>query len=859
MEIWFETDFDAGCWPGPLGDGQGAAAGKLWTGPRGLLNYLETQLGLSGPAVSDAFRAASLVPAVRDRTGFWSASAGVDPLGVARTLLNWRDTLIMSGWRGEGVSARLKQLAALTADVRPGVPDRLRAVIERLPRHATEIVRVHLLDQWQALPSLWRQLLDVLSESGAEVEIISLQPAPAQGDLAACREITFTPRADGSLQLLRPQGPEAAGEEVAAWLASAPWEDTLIIGGDSLLDAALRRHGLPTTGTCCDLADNSLLEILPLVLAAAWNPPDPQRALELLTLPISPIPRAIAGRLVEALRQWPAVDSDGWSAALAAGIEAFPDLETRQRLEQRLKPLLSPTVDGPEFPVEEAKHRTAVVQRWIRGHLQGEVSSCEPWEAALQQCLEFQRLVETVGLTNLTRSQLQQLVQQATSAAGHLPSLPSQAGIHRLNGPGAVAGAARQIVWWDFTRSAAGVPEALPLHFAERKALADAGIQLPDSAITAQSLSARWSRPMLCATGTLLLVCPRHGIDGEEQHPHPLWDEIIAKAPSKNVASVLICDRPKFPIQPAMQQHELLPTPSAPGSWTLPMGYVPQRRSKESPTAAAALVGCPFQWVLHYLGGIHEGHTAALPDLQALVGSVAHELLARVLKSGPLTPEQAEMMALELFDREGPRLAAQLFMPGQEPQKAQSRQTTGRAAKALFTHLKAANLQVIAVEQACNATALGSTLEGRADLIVGPPEVVIDLKSGGEPYHRDELKNGAASQLACYARLRRVNGQFPAVAFYILSSQRMLATQRIFPGVPAIAAASPQETWEGFERAYEGRWQEISLGTVTVGEHDDEGNPLPEQSLMDEQGLRLTPPCRFCHYGLLCGNQSEAR
>src|SRR6185436_13334220 len=77
VRVTFDPTFDATPWPGPLTD-RDASAGEAWAGPRFLLNLLETQLGLGGPVVPAALRAATLVPALRATAGFWSDSAEVD-------------------------------------------------------------------------------------------------------------------------------------------------------------------------------------------------------------------------------------------------------------------------------------------------------------------------------------------------------------------------------------------------------------------------------------------------------------------------------------------------------------------------------------------------------------------------------------------------------------------------------------------------------------------------------------------------------------------------------------------------------------------------------------------------------------
>ena len=129
MTITFDPAFDSGYWPGPLGDeNRGACVGEAWLGALGMLAELELRLGLGGPPVSTAERLSFVLRVVRQLEGFWSESAAKDPISTAEALLRWRDRLWRSGWRGQPVAQRLKELAEVTEGAPPGVVDRLAAV-----------------------------------------------------------------------------------------------------------------------------------------------------------------------------------------------------------------------------------------------------------------------------------------------------------------------------------------------------------------------------------------------------------------------------------------------------------------------------------------------------------------------------------------------------------------------------------------------------------------------------------------------------------------------------------------------------------------------------------------------------------
>lgn len=875
MRVRFDLDFDGYPWPGPLAD-RDSVVGETWTGPHGLLGILEVQLGLASPGMPNALRAAALVPQLRQVDGFWSQSAEVDPLATARTLLAWRDALWADGWRGQPLAPRLEQLARVTAAVAPGLPDRLDRVVQTLARQDVDLETLELADSRALYPAEWQRVFDALAAKRVKVVEVTVPDATQSGDLAACRHPKFVPQADGTLQLLRCQGAYAAADEVAAWLATLPsLEGTVILSPEPVLDHALGRHGLPTTGACADArADNALLEILPLVLALGWSPPDPERALELLTLPVSPIPRVIARRLTSALTTWPAVDSDDWRAALAEGLGKIEEPEARQRTAQRLDSLLKATVRGGQYPAAELGRRLHALETWMRGRLgsleeeiEEGAATREHWEAALCQCANFRRLLVLTGLPHLNRSQLQRMVEEATAEVPSMPRQAAQAGLACVKASGAIGGPARNIVWWNFTRGSALAPAVIPLLACERAALADAGIRLCDPVQAAVGLNRRWERPLRFAAEHLILVCPRYGTDNEPEHPHPLWDQIIANAGGTTAAAPLLADRPVFIRPPIVRQHTLLAQPRPHGVWSVPRGRTIPSRERESPSGAGALVGCPFQWTLRYAGRITGQYATTLLRGEQLLGSTAHQILARVVSALPASPAAAETMAGELFDAEAPRLAASLFMPGQERLRAEARRITMRSAKVLVELLQAAHLGVLQVETPVRRDALETQMEGIPDLLAGPPVVVIDLKLSGERYRIEQLQSGAAYQLAAYAYLaqRGLSGPatshwcpddaFPPVAFFILRSQRMITTHRgLFPGVRPVEGPPPDQVWCALEKAYRQRRQQLVDGPINApGERDEKGELRAADSGIVDDVLVLPPPCAFCDFGLLCG------
>ena len=860
MRIVFDPSFDRSVWRGIQENKQPATVGEAWTGTAGLLGILETQLGLGGPTFPDVERAAGLVPRLRSMEGFWSRSFENDALSTAGTILQWRDTLCLQGWLGQPVAPRLRQLAAVTCDVLPGTPDRLRAVLSALDEFTPDIDSIARMSPVDDLPGLWVSVFNALKARGTVITDLSLSESPAKGNLRAARQSGFTPTIkDDSLQLLMASGPLDAAERVAAWFAGLDdLTGIVLVGGDSVLDTALRRHGLPTTGGASPTNDDTLLQVLPLVLAAGWIPPDPQRVLELLTLPRSPVPRGLAHRLDGALHECPAVGSAAWDEAMKEGLDLIADTDARNRMAERMTVLFTAVVPHhKKYPSVEVARRIAAIRTWLQGCKVGEQGETSPWDAAIDQCTTLDHLIARAKLKDLSQPQLQRMLEDATSQTSGGTTFPAQAGLHHVHSPDAIAGPVERLIWWQFTNTSVRGLAQLPLSRLEQEALATVGVNLPNPALAAVARAERWRRPLLNTTRSLMLVCPEQGYDGGAQYPHPLWDEILANLsdPSRSDLSSCLIRRDLTPASPRpLKRRKLFALPLAQRVWKTAKPIPP--REQESPSSAGTLLGCPLQWTLRYAGRIKGGSSAVLSEGSQLYGTLVHEIVAMLLAEKPTTAAAAERRAGQIFDKEGPALATPLFLPGKEALKASVRRVTTLVAADLFARLDQWGAGVVSSEKEYSGPGLGGKLAGTPDLIIDSPLRVIDFKWGGAGYRRQLLANGGAYQLAVYGRLvGRKSKPLPG-AYYILESRRLItATPADFPGAEGVPGPELEAIWEGLERAHAVRRKELNAGQVIAAafSENEESEPPDSDGLLEDGTLAVAPSCGFCDYAGLCG------
>ncbi len=254
-----------------------ASLGEVRLGPAGLLDFLETRLGLAAPKVHPAFRInaykerLSAVDAQSKQQSWFSRSFAQDAWSTAKQMLVWRDELVLGGWQGQPIksgSARLTALSdleQLELPLPPGREDRLAFVLGQLTGKVKaagnlNVSEITLMDPSSLLPALWQNVFKALAGMGSAVKT---DAPPAN---KAMPEIKMIVGAD-----------EWESAEALALYLVADKEnnnDTAIITGSDthILDQALRRQGLPTLGQSEASRWRASLQILPLVIANAWLP-----------------------------------------------------------------------------------------------------------------------------------------------------------------------------------------------------------------------------------------------------------------------------------------------------------------------------------------------------------------------------------------------------------------------------------------------------------------------------------------------------------------------------------------------------------------------------------------------------------
>ena len=894
----FGWHLDGPTWP-ETPDGNRFALDAAVVGPRGLVELLETRLGVNGLARPAALRIArylSRLRSVDDGRAFCSRSLAADGWATARLLLGWRDALVAGGWvPSSGLwSGRLGHiaLAETGADesLAAGLADRVCSAVSNI-RAPSPIDELELADSPEHLPLVWRRLIDALAAAGTKVVRRPLSTPRQDSDLARVRAMLGnrapgTLQGDGSFAMVRCDNELVAADIAAEWLAASPEAngDVVIVrqGDGTVLDAACHRLGLPRPGGSRLSPFRGALQSLPLAFETAWQPLDPERVLELLLMRGSPIPHGTGRWFAEVLRDFPGTGGGRWRQAwekaeerlseeLAAGglDEPARNRKLRSTLadwRQWLEPVRYPRDAGVPAKAADAICRKVLTWAIGRASANGDGIYLEAANAA-------SALAETIaasGLDPITKPQLDRMIDAVIAEGIARPGTVAEAAPWTaVDNPAQIWSEAQSVLWWGFSGSGTGV-RALPWTAAERDELAAAGVALlaPEAAAALQLDAER--RAILAARQQVLLIEPALTA-AESTASHPIWHELTGLDGLDRVVvdgrtlrcgrRAALCGR-TWDLEPVAARR--LPEPIR--DWSVP-GDLIGPREVESATSLESLLGCPLNWVLRYQGHLRQTELLDMAEGNRLKGNVAHEVLARFF-SGPApdSPEQVREQVAALLEEMLPEIGSPLLLPGMIREREDLHRNTIESAVVLVGILKSRGLSVTGTERHhSHSLEDGSKLLGSIDLELESAEgqqAIVDLKwSEWDRYRRREIAEGRPIQLAVYSRLLNAGllkkgrrHDFPPGAYFMMKQRRLLATDaEPFPPEFRVEGDELSRVWGGVMKARDSALAELAEGRVLAAGVETEGEAASKGAETGEARVAIDPPCRFCSFGRLCG------
>lgn len=845
------------------------------TGPVGLLNLLETQLGLLRVWPTNSVRVVQYMAGLKQcdsESRFYHRSFATDELGTAATLLAWRDAWHLHGWQhslGQGDSVRLKDMqtveAALSGKLSPSIGERLQAVIDALGQRRAAISEIELCEPLSHYPQRWREVLGhlpilqggrvVSSEQGTLLgQLKNVMAAISQGE--APEKLTWLD--DGSVRIVRGETETLAARWLAEVLRERNPAQTLIVAeqGRGILDEVLSTAHLARQGFKELSAFRPALQVLPLMLEQLWAPIDIYGLMQFLTHPVCPVPSLARTRIAEKLARYPGIGaSEEWNKALVRIEEACA---AHGRDWPAVRDSIVFWIEHQRFdrnaeagvPITVVLEKIDALADYFRARLASDqVEQRFAFNAGYSQVLACRQALEGMraqGVSTIRPRQLQKLVTQVTARGSSNQLLEAELGACRsVSTPGAVVETSRHVVWWQMT--AGPMPKPYPWSRKEMAELADAGVALPPLSENLNQLAIAWLKPIFSACETLTIVLPPPTAE-----VHPVWqmlESAFVDAPAVESLEALL-ERPVAGL--ALQALPLRPLPSRQRWWQLPEGTPVPRRGRDSFSSLESFLFNPYQWLLRYPAELKPSGILDISDGFLLYGNLAHNLIERYYQQADaLTMGDEPFNAW--FTANFPEIVATegnvLLLQGRGADLERFREQLFRAMAQLRRHLATAGVVSVEPELELDGHFRGGEIFGFADLIVTKTDgtkAIVDLKWAGGKKYPEKLATNSHLQLGIYAELlRQKTGAWPHLAYFILSQARLIAPDDQFFGDAKVVRKkkglddeSTPQLWARFENTWAWRkaQQDRGLFELILAEADIKDGLIayPEDGLAPE-------------------------
>ncbi len=815
MEIIFGIALDDTGWPLPEAPG----GGEVLAGPRKMLRLLETWLGLQVPDRDDEvlriekYRQALRLHLAETDEPFYKTSFAADAFATAVDLLARRDELLLAGWdfrADDRAPGRLKTLSALEklfqapgpSPVPEGFADRMLRVTRRA-HQSLPIRQLTHIEPLEVLPPPWRKLLRSLADHGIPVRAVPEPEITGNSDLDLFkRGVRDKPtdtrpafRGDGSLLLLRGKRDADLAALVAGLLRRNPAFRPLCLfpDGSGILDHACRQEGLPGMGLASASLARPSLQVLKLVTTFLWEPLDPFRVMQFLSLGEKPLADRLANRLAEALAESPGINSDAWRRTVHGHFDQL-----------RQDPRNSPEeirdderqyrfwFERPRFDITGTAPLAEIVpvfrhlERWASRAFDTDDNPHTSLLVLAEQSRRIRELLERLPETELSFLELERIVRTVYEPApvsifpeekGHLPYITH---------PSALTTPVDDLIWWNFVHREPG-PVFSRWYAPEREYLAARGLELEVPADESRRNLYPYRHLLMRISGRLILVEPRQ-VTGEPAIHHSLLGDLQSRFEG---FSKICADLEHGASVEGLTRYFSLPDTVVvePRRLGQPRPFLQlgerqglSKRPYETYSSLDDLIYYPYKWVFRHMLGLRRSPILKVIDDHTLLGNLSHRLVERMLRqpcqqwSRQQVDRWLEKDAKKLFHQEG----AVLLMYGREPERVQFIRKMQKSCWSLLNLLRANHWEVEASELDLEGTLEDTPIRARADLVLrrGQEKAVIDLKWSGASRRRDAIRNREDIQLALYGHLLEAEADPPHLAYYIMEPGRLLARNR---------------------------------------------------------------------------------
>lgn len=828
---------------------RGTVIGEKHMGASTLVGELRLRVGLT-----------SILPDVMERTALYMraistalqkskdsyaeifrASFNKDELGVATTLLGWRDALVGLGWSPKEYTQSHKLNALMDIEhyfTCPGAADCRRELLLALESGQASLsdVSIESVLPSDMLPCYFFRLLAAAERCGAVVSY-SVKPAPSAPEGTALRELQeyllsgrqtdlSGRKNDSSLRVYHFSTADDAMKYAAL---SVP--DLISANDTVLLREVFRAMNLPLP-----MVEGSyvpqVVRLLPLALSLQKQRVDVNSLLAFLSIEPNPLSSLRVKRCIgeqdwyvpvnrvlrEILLEEGGLD-DQWSEILNGDIYDKEGGIVKSEKRKRLLKLISAV--GFSDGVMSKEMLEALLDELIGWA----TKDLESRGALLQYCRFAKFLVDGMD----EEFDVESLIRWIASATPkHSFIMPAEVGSCEVtNAPSSVADEVATMCWADCWTVAGGMDELEFLSPIDIKELGMA-IDAPQKIYEAQrySFSCGISKVKTCLT---ILTCDKDG--GELVQPHPFLVELKSCCSLNDELGSMEAFTSKFQSDGIPEREiEHMVDASCFKDVDKPKSQGGIRRNHESYSSLNTLINFPFDYVMKYLLHWDAYGVESMVEVETIKGNVAHRYIEELLNdSGKDISKARDIHTREYFDRvERCMLKSGVIMYLDEHRlEAHSyRVQLNDAVNSLLLFIEANRLRIVGMEYAVDTElpVIGPFI-GRVDLLLADANnqlVVVDMKWTEGGTYRRRLENGDNLQLVLYKKALEAQGKkVVCEGYFVLPQRKFLTSSNHLQPSEVVEVITNDSTTDHFELAcnsYQYRLGQIARGVIEEGE-----------------------------------------
>lgn len=834
----------------------------FYLGPAGLLRLLESLFGLEGsPEDNNYLRIEAYRQVLRqyletDSEAFFQHSFEADQFATASDLLDRRDELLLAGWDfsiGENMPVRLKVLAKIETLLKnkngldAGFSERFLAVELALQTKSNPFEKIYLVEPLDLLPHHFQRLLEEFSRKGATV-------AATENDALCFSEgsdLDFLKKnyqsntgtkkkaqKDGSLVLIRGKRAGDLAPLLAKIIAKNPNFEPccLVPEKNRILDNAFVQEGVPSLGILSASLARPSLQILKLVTAFFWEPINPYKILEFVSLAVKPFDDELGVIIAKLMAKNPGINGDSWNIEINRFFDSLREKnsKTKRKSFSEIKHQYDFWFERNRYDITSEVPKNEVVEvflyleNWARVAFENEKSESSSLLVLSQQARRIKELLVTLPESALGFLELERIVRTIYEPSP-VTFRPEELGrLPFVYHPAALTGPVDELVWWNFAEKerttffSRWYADEVRFLFSK-----NARIETPE--LQNQRMLWQQLRPFRMVRKRLWLVIPET-VNGKEFKTHPLMADLEATFVDTGDLTV---NADSFENSDLLRPAFKLPTLVDISAETLgqPPAFIEVKKSEklgaraeESFTGLETLLYYPHQWVFRHKIQLSKSAILSVVKDATLMGNLAHRLFESLLRQNfhEWSKSQLESWVENRLKRLLQREGAVLLMYGREPDKIAFFNKMKFAAWSLISAIKSNGWRVLYAEHQMEGNFSNILVKGIADLVLEKDGnfAIVDLKWRGARKWQTKIQNEEDLQLVLYSKL--LSSGMAETAYFVLENGRLIARKNTgFKEALSVAPASDltettQRIYEKMEATFSWRLEQLQNGRVEV-------------------------------------------